>query len=198
MSKRIGAAVIIFAVAGTLVFLLLKPRRSSTEPSSQAGVESPAKTFSGAPATPQKISPTSTSTQGATDVPPASSANVPSFNLISTSAGTTLIPAAPDFTNLPPETVLENLRITFHSYQSMFGGNPVGTNPEITKALDGDNPKQAHFINAEAGMRINSQGEMIDPWGTPFFFHQLSGTEMEIHSAGPDRIMWTSDDLVIK
>ena len=47
-------------------------------------------------------------------------------------------------------------------------------------------------------MRINSQGELIDPWGTPYFFHQLSGTEMEIHSAGPDKVMWTQDDLVIK
>lgn len=93
---------------------------------------------------------------------------------------------------------MEKMRTVFHSYQSMFGGNPVGTNPEITKALEGGNPKQTHFISAEDGMRINSQGELIDPWGTPYFFHQLSGTEMEIHSAGPDKVMWTQDDLVIK
>jgi len=43
---------------------------------------------------------------------------------------------------------------------------------------------------------VNDQGEMIDPWGTPYFFHQISGTQMEIHSAGPDHVMWTSDDLV--
>jgi len=36
----------------------------------------------------------------------------------------------------------------------------------------------------------------VDPWGTPYFFHQLSGKEMEIHSAGPDKMMWTADDLV--
>jgi hypothetical protein len=90
------------------------------------------------------------------------------------------------------------MRTVFHSYQSMFGGNPVGTNLEITKALEGGNPKQTHFISEENGMRINSQGELIDPWGTPYFFHQLSGTEMEIHSAGPDKVMWTQDDLVIK
>ena len=93
---------------------------------------------------------------------------------------------------------MENMRTVFHSYQSMFGGNPVGTNPEITKALDGGNRKQTHFISEENGMRINSQGELIDSWGTPYFFHQLSGTEMEIHSAGPDKVMWTQDDLVIK
>ena len=80
----------------------------------------------------------------------------------------------------------------------MFGGDPVGTNPEITSALNGNNPKQINFIKPEAGMQINENGELIDAWGTPLFFHQLSGTEMEIHSAGQDKIMWTQDDLVTK
>jgi hypothetical protein len=33
---------------------------------------------------------------------------------------------------------------------------------------------------------------------TPRQMHQLSGTVMEIRSAGPDRRMWTADDLVVK
>jgi len=107
-------------------------------------------------------------------------------------------PAPLEFTNFPPEIVVDHMRIVFHQYASMFGGNPVGTNPEITAALHGDNPKGANFIDPEEGMRINANGELVDPWGTPYFFHQLSGTDMEIHSAGPDRIMWTADDIVIK
>lgn len=103
-----------------------------------------------------------------------------------------------ELTNLPPAAVLDNMRLTINHYASMFGGNPVGTNPEITAALNGNNPKGANFIKPEAGMRINEQGELIDPWGTPYFFHALSGTSMEIHSAGPDRVMWTADDLVVK
>ena len=67
-----------------------------------------------------------------------------------------------------------------------------------SRALNGDNPKQANFLNAEAGMRVNGQGELVDSWGTPYFFHQVSGTETEIRSAGPDRKMWTEDDLVSK
>jgi hypothetical protein len=90
------------------------------------------------------------------------------------------------------------MRGAFRHYSSVFGGNPVGTNPEITQALNGANPKQINFIKTEDGMRINAQGELVDSWGTPFFFHQLSATEMEIRSAGPDRKMWTADDLVIK
>jgi hypothetical protein len=108
------------------------------------------------------------------------------------------IPRAIEFTNFPPETVLENLRGVFHSYASALGGNPTGTNPEITAALKGENPKQTNFLKEEEGQRVNEKGELIDPWGTPYFFHALSGKEMEIHSAGPDGIMWTADDLVMK
>jgi hypothetical protein len=107
-------------------------------------------------------------------------------------------PPLPELTGIAPLTVLENMRGAFRQYASRFGGNPVGTNPEITAALDGSNPKQVRFLDSEAGLRINADGELVDYWGVPFFFHQLSAKEMEIRSAGPDRRMWTSDDLVIK
>jgi hypothetical protein len=103
-----------------------------------------------------------------------------------------------EYTNLAPEIVLDNVRHAIRDYGSMFGGNPVGVNSEITSQLNGHNPKQANFIRPEAGMRLNDRGELVDPWGTPYFFHQLSGTEMEIRSAGPDKILWTTDDLVTK
>jgi hypothetical protein len=101
-------------------------------------------------------------------------------------------------TNIPPQIVLENMRHAVINYGSTFSGNPVGTNPEIAAALNGENPKQIKFIDPENGLRINGQGELVDSWGTPFFFHQLSATDTEIRSAGPDKIMWTPDDLVIK
>jgi len=34
--------------------------------------------------------------------------------------------------------------------------------------------------------------------GHAVFFPSAFGTDMEIHSAGPDKIMWTSDDLVAR
>lgn len=101
-----------------------------------------------------------------------------------------------EYTNLPPEIVLDNMRHAIRDYGTMFGGNPVGVNAEITGQLSGQNPKQVNFIRPDAGMRINEKGELVDPWGTPYFFHQLSGHETEIRSAGPDKIMWTADDLV--
>jgi hypothetical protein len=108
------------------------------------------------------------------------------------------MPAPLEFTNYSASIVLENMRRAVRNYGSRFGGNPVGTNLEITRALAGDNPKQVNFLNPDDGLRVNADGELVDPWGTPYFFHQLSGTEMEIHSAGPDKKMWTDDDLVTK
>jgi hypothetical protein len=101
-------------------------------------------------------------------------------------------------TDLPAATVLQNVRHAIRQYGEMFGGDPVGLNSEITAALAGQNPKHINFIDPAAGMRINAAGEMVDAWGTPYFFHQISGSEMEIHSAGPDKILWTSDDLISK
>jgi hypothetical protein len=106
--------------------------------------------------------------------------------------------AALQFTNFAPAIVLERMSGAIRQYGRMFGGNAVGTNPEITAALVGGNPKGINFIKAEEGMRINGNGELVDPWGTPYFFHQLSGTDTEVRSAGPDGIMWTSDDLVAR
>lgn len=105
---------------------------------------------------------------------------------------------APEVSSLPPLTVLDQARIVVKNYGAEFGENPVGTNPEITAALTGKNAKQINFITAESGLRVNGNGEMVDAWDTPFFFHQISGHEMEIRSAGEDRKMWTPDDLITR
>ena len=90
------------------------------------------------------------------------------------------------------------MRSAFREYQLRFGANPVGDNSEITASLSGQNPRQVNFVKPDDGLRVNDRGQFVDNWGTPFFFHQLSRTEMEIHSAGPDRKMWSQDDLVLK
>jgi hypothetical protein len=101
-------------------------------------------------------------------------------------------------TNVPPEIILQNARRAIVQYAQVYGGNPVGTNPEITASLMGENPRHINFITPDSGLVVNDKGEMLDAWGTPLFFHQISGHETEIHSAGMDRKMWTFDDLVLK
>lgn len=90
---------------------------------------------------------------------------------------------------------IDNLQFTLRDYATALGGNPVGTNAEITASLLGDNLKQLK-LPPPAGSTRNDQGELCDPWGSPWFFHQLSGRQMEIRSAGPDRALYTADDFV--
>src|SRR5439155_20751116 len=45
-----------------------------------------------------------------------------------------------------PQSALESVRTAVRLYGSMFGGNPVGTNAEITRALLGANPKNARLL----------------------------------------------------
>ncbi len=92
---------------------------------------------------------------------------------------------------------LDKVRHMVRDYHTLMGENPVGTNAEIMQALMGGNSRQATLGPAE-GQQLNGKGELVDFWGTPYFFHQLSADKMEIHSAGPDKIMGTADDLVVK
>jgi hypothetical protein len=91
------------------------------------------------------------------------------------------------------ETELEVIATVIRDYRLTFGQNPVGSNAEITKTLGGDNPKHVNFLSSPVG-RLNEKGELVDRWNRPYFFHQISGKEMEIRSAGPDQRMWTGDD----
>jgi hypothetical protein len=92
---------------------------------------------------------------------------------------------------------LDRVRYMVRDYRSIVGENPVGNNAEIMKAIMGGNKKGAQLGPPE-GQKVNGQGELVDRWGTPYFFHQLSKSDMEIRSAGPDRVMWTDDDQVTK
>lgn len=100
-------------------------------------------------------------------------------------------------TPLAPAIALDKARVVMQNYRSTFGEDPVGTNPEITAALMGKNAKGINFV-AGSGLSVDANGNMLDGYGTPFFFHQISGREMEIRSAGPDHVMWTGDDLVTR
>lgn len=79
-------------------------------------------------------------------------------------------------------------------YRFAYKENPVGVeNFEITEQLLGKNPKKIIFIAADSSA-LNGN-ELVDQWGTPYFFHPQSKDNMEIISAGPDKTLWTEDDI---
>jgi hypothetical protein len=196
--KRVVALVLVFGVTGTVLYFFFKQPENSPQESAVTAELAPGPF---PPSVQSRVSGATTASAAvsAGAAVPAPSVNPPAIASATASAASPVAPGLPqaqEFTNFPPEIVLQKVAHAIHDYASMFGGNPVGTNPEITAALNGNNPRQANFISPEDGMRVNGNGELVDPWGTPFFFHQLSGSLTEIRSAGPDRKMWTSDDLV--
>lgn len=104
---------------------------------------------------------------------------------------------APPIEHAAAKVHAEEVALNVRQFRLRFGGNPVGTNADIVKELDGGNPKSARYLPSEL-KRLNASGELIDSWGSPYFFHQLSAQDMEVRSAGPDKVMWSSDDIVEK
>ena len=197
MRRQGQIALVIFSVAAVLLFLQVTHRRNASQVPLPAGADSSSQDE----ASKQKAASdrsTSGSTAGPSGQEPVLDAVAAAPRIQPPAQGpVTTVAQTMESVSLPPKTILENMGRTIQQYASMFGENPVGTNPEITSALQGDNPKHINFLKQD-GNRVDEKGELVDPWGTPYFFHQISGHEMEIRSAGPDRVMYTGDDLVTK
>jgi hypothetical protein len=91
---------------------------------------------------------------------------------------------------------LEILQTMIATYRRANGGaNPGGgLNEEIVDKLRGRNAKQFAVMPTEHPA-IDGSGRLLDRWGTPYFFHPVSGVVIEVRSAGPDRKLWTDDDV---
>jgi hypothetical protein len=71
---------------------------------------------------------------------------------------------------------------------------PLGANEDIANALRGKNRAHLRFL-PDTHPAFNAKGQLVDRWGTPLFFHTNDHSRIDIRSAGPDKIMWTADDL---
>ncbi|MEO0794796.1 MAG: hypothetical protein AAFX93_06525 [Verrucomicrobiota bacterium] len=96
-----------------------------------------------------------------------------------------------------PEDSIRVVQQLLNHYRFAYKENPVGVeNFEITEQLVGENPMQIVFVApGNPGLVGN---ELVDEWGTPFFFHAVSSQQMDVRSAGPDRELWTADDIFIE
>lgn len=80
---------------------------------------------------------------------------------------------------------VENLFVALQQYKEYVGAYPSGSNADIVKALKGQNPKNV-IILVGRKTDLNSQGEMVDPWGTALRIY-FSGNGILIRSAGSNR-----------
>jgi len=96
----------------------------------------------------------------------------------------------------PPEKESRIVLDVLNAYRRTFGVYPTGEdNRQIVNALLGANAQNLPFIPLDHP-RLNARGEITDAWGTPFFFHVNSRDSVEVRSAGPDRSLFTADDIV--
>ncbi len=109
--------------------------------------------------------------------------------------------AKADRLNAPDHPPAEDLQIVaefISLYRRALGGNPTGQNEDITAALTGmtDPEHPAGRVFPPNSPAIKG-GQLVDRWGTPFWFHPVSAHKMEIRSAGPDKQLFTVDDLLL-
>ena len=140
--------------------------------------------------------------------PVATSAPTPATLPLPVAPVASVLPAPPapaersplaDTLNTPGTSLRADLRVMaeiLETFRTNFprDGNPVGTNAEITAALTGKNTLQLALIPPDHPAISRATGELLDRYGTPFFFHAESGTRMTITSAGPDKKLHTADD----
>lgn len=88
---------------------------------------------------------------------------------------------------------LEMLFAFNHTLQGRSDLPPTG-NRNLVSALLGHNNDRIRFLSP-ASPHLNDQGELVDRFGTPLFFHFQDGFMPDVRSAGPDQRLWTNDDL---
>ena len=99
--------------------------------------------------------------------------------------------------NRPNTTIHDDIRtlaMLFADYASVFRRVPLGTHREMVAALRGENPRNVRYI-PDGHPAVNAQGEIVDRWKRPFFFHVISRDAVEIISAGPDGEFFSDDDI---
>ncbi|RBP43953.1 hypothetical protein DES53_105352 [Roseimicrobium gellanilyticum] len=97
---------------------------------------------------------------------------------------------------LTPEERIQGVGQLLYTYRQGFGGNPPGLNEDVVTALLGVNEKHTALLPKTcAAIR---DGQLVDDWGTPYWFHAISSKQMEVRSAGPDRELFTPDDLTLE
>jgi hypothetical protein len=100
--------------------------------------------------------------------------------------------------NSPAQSIEEDLGIVAEFvdlYARATGAAPVGDNSDITAALTGTQyPGQKGQLFPRQHNAIRG-GQLVDRWGTPLWFHANGPGKLEIRSAGPDKQMFTPDDV---
>ncbi len=174
--KRLMLGLLFLPVLLVLIFLLTQMRWKWSKPATRTG------------AAPESIPTNAVAvTQPAASVKPAGNHEL---------LGVTILRGYAD-PNLPPEndlTLMARLMDNSLLLLKSAANRPLSANEDWADLLRGKNGAREEFLPPQH-VALNDKGQLIDRWTTPLFFHALGGGRSEIRSAGPDKTMWTADDI---
>jgi hypothetical protein len=99
--------------------------------------------------------------------------------------------------NLPPQndlTLMSRLMENSLLLLKSAGNRPLSANEDWAGLLRGQNAARERFL-PDQSVALNADGKLVDRWGTPLFFHALGRGRYELRSGGPDKKLWTADDI---
>jgi len=92
---------------------------------------------------------------------------------------------------------LKAVTTAFEMFKKEFGAYPKGNNIEIATALLGGNPTHTVFLDNYKERFTDSSGALVDAWKTPLLIEVKADNLLSIRSAGPDRVFWSADDVLL-
>lgn len=100
-------------------------------------------------------------------------------------------------TNLPPENDLKLMSRLMENSLLLLksaANRPLSANEDWADLLRGKNGAGERFLSDDHGA-LNEQHQLVDRWGSPLFFHAVGNSRYDLRSAGPDKTLWTEDDI---
>lgn len=73
---------------------------------------------------------------------------------------------------------------------------PIGGNADLSAALRGENADKEVFVRADHPV-FSKEGLLVDRWGSALIVHPEAWRELSLRSAGPDKISYNADDVVL-
>ncbi len=99
----------------------------------------------------------------------------------------------------PPIDDLRKINRVATAYFSVIKDSsrfPIGGNDDLSAALRGENANREVFVSANHPV-FSKEGLLIDRWGSPLIVHPEAWRQLELRSAGPDRVPHNADDLIL-
>ena len=99
----------------------------------------------------------------------------------------------------PPIEDLKKIHRVVTGYFSVVKDSarfPIGGNADLSAALRGENPNREIYVRPDHPV-FSAEGLLADRWGSPLVVHPEAWKQLELRSAGPDKVPFTEDDLVL-